>query len=312
MMTLPWAEGRASVLAKAKSAFRDRFPFLAAARQLQLNMKDGNVPLFLEYAIHPRPRYGWGKAAHPELQRVIESGRARYASILEQLAPFTNRLRKIPIDAPDDPASPFWENRFVMGLDPVSLYAFPSLFHSKRYLEIGSGNSTKFVRRSVNDHRLDLKIVSVDPAPRAEIDALCDEVIRSPLETLDLAVIDQLESGDILMVDNSHRCFQNSDVEVTFLEILPRLKPGVLVYIDDIYLPCDYPPQWAERYYSEQYLLGVLLLADAGRRYELLFPGFFVCTDPALREAAERFWKGLGIGACMPDSNGFWMRVKAG
>jgi len=64
------------------------------------------------------------------------------------------------------------------------------------------------------------------------------------------------------MVDNSHRCFQNSDVTVVFLDVLPRLRSGVIIYIDDVYLPYDYPPEWSMRYYSEQYLLAVVVAPE--------------------------------------------------
>ena len=35
----------------------------------------------------------------------------------------------------------------------------------------------------------------------------------------------------------SHRVFQNSDVTAFFLDVLPRLKPGILVHIHDIFCP---------------------------------------------------------------------------
>ena len=41
----------------------------------------------------------------------------------------------------------------------------------RQMLEIGSGNSTKFARRAIRDHRLCTRITSIDPHPRAEIDA---------------------------------------------------------------------------------------------------------------------------------------------
>ena len=64
-----------------------------------------------------------------------------------------------------------------------------------------------------------------------------------------------------MFVDNSHRSFMKLDVTVFFTEILPRLQPGVLVGIHDIFLPDDYPAHWDVRYYSEQYLLWRVLLA---------------------------------------------------
>jgi hypothetical protein len=144
-----------------------------------------------------------------------------------------------------------------------------------------------------------------------EIDALCDEVVREGLERAPLEMFDALDANDILMCDGSHRCLQNSDVTVLFLEVLPRLKPGVLVYIDDIYLPYDYPPDWQERYYSEQYLLATLLLGDRGRRWEVNFPGYFTTLDAPLRELADAFWRLVGVPGLSPlEANGFWLRVR--
>ena len=56
-----------------------------------------------------------------------------------------------------------------------------TLRHAKRLVEVGSGYSTKFARRAIDDHSLRSRITSIDPAPRAEIDGLCDSVIRGPL-----------------------------------------------------------------------------------------------------------------------------------
>src|SRR5690606_30946570 len=98
-----------------------------------------------------------------------------------------------------------------------------------------------------------------------EIDMICDNVFREPLEDVGLEIFDALGAGDILYIDNSHRAFMNSDVTVVFLDILPRLKPGVLVQIHDVTLPYDYPEVWIDRHYSEQYLLAAWLLARGTR-----------------------------------------------
>src|SRR3712207_7395472 len=46
------------------------------------------------------------------------------------------------------------------------------------------------------------------------------------------------------------------------LEILPRLRPGVLVHVHDIFLPGEYPRDWVlgpeHRFWNEQYLLQAL------------------------------------------------------
>ena len=165
---------------------------------------------------------------------------------------------------------PRWWNGWIPGLDAAALYARLVQERPRTYMEVGSGNSTSFARRAISDHGLPTKIVSIDPHPRAAIDAICDEVVRSPVEDVDLAVFERLRPGDVLFVDNSHRVLQNSDATVMFMEVLPSLPAGVHVQFHDIFLPDDYPDAWNDRYYSEQYVLAAFVLGgDAVFRTEL-------------------------------------------
>lgn len=263
--------------------------------------------IYIDYPPKPQARYGHGKPPHPELYSLINRSRTDYVALLERFESFETRLSGIHAEASGDTIQPFWKNGWIGGTNAIALYCLPAIYRSQRYVEIGSGNSTKFVRRSISDNALPTRITSIDPSPRATIDALCDEVHRFPLENVDLSVFDGLEAGDIVVLDGSHRCFQNSDVTVFFLEVLPRLPSGVLIYIDDIYLPYDYPPEWAHLHYSEQYVLGALLLGDGGRRYKVVLPNIFVERDPELAEKEQQLWKRIGHPGV--SGNGFWLQV---
>jgi hypothetical protein len=133
--------------------------------------------------------------------------------------------------------------------------------------------------------------VSIDPKPRAEIDELCTQVIRQRLEDIDQQVFSTLAPGDFLFIDSSHRVFTNSDVTTFFLEVLPHLRPGVLVHIHDIFLPWDYPHEWNARYYSEQYLMACWLLAGP-QRCRLLLSNAFTSFDPDLRGSLTEMLNG--------------------
>jgi len=273
-------------------------------------MNRGSHPIYLDYPVSPSSRYGWGRPLHCRLTALLEQNRDGYAALVESMAECNAGLRAIPV-RPAGAGVPYWKNGYLQDLDAAMAYALPKLFASRRYVEVGSGNSTKFVRQSVTDHALDLSIVSIDPSPRTEVDAICDTVERVGLEEAPLEIFQALEANDVLFIDGSHRCFQNSDVTVVFMEVLPHLKPGVIVYFDDIFLPADYPPEWAGRHYSEQYLLAVLLLADEGRRYEVLFPASFSFVDDRLRSITDRFWTELDIpGFTRDPPNGLWLRVR--
>jgi methyltransferase family protein len=274
-------------------------------------------PIFLDHPPDPVPRYGYGKPPHPELAALIEQGRAGYVKSLRQLVDCVDRLAAIAQPVSSDPSDPTFFNRAFSGLDAVALYAFVRFLNPRTFLEIGSGNSTRFARRSIRDHGLQTRIVSVDPRPRREVDAVCDTVIRQPLETLDPArIIEDLQAGDILFVDGSHRCFTNSDVTVVFLEVLPRLQPGVLVHFHDILLPYDYPPAWSRRYYSEQYLLACSLLGS--RRLKVLLPAAFISADQELSDRLDPLWAAPGMAAVLSHSKrtyrdylgfSFWTRI---
>jgi hypothetical protein len=289
---------------------KDPIDFLRALWRHANMLRRGKHPVYVDYALRHRPRYGWGRPPHETLSALLQRSCGRYERFLESVAGCADGLRRISVVS-DGATDPYWMNGYVQDLDAAELYALPCILESRRYVEIGSGHSTRFVARAREDHGLDVRIVSIDPEPRAEIDALCDDLHRSPLEALPLDLFDALEANDILMVDGSHRCFQNTDVSVVFLDVLPRLAPGVVVYLDDVFLPLDYPPEWEERHYSEQYLLAVLLLADRGRRYEVLFPGYFSHVDPGLRRLTDDFWRDVAVpGLVRTQPNGFLLRIR--
>jgi hypothetical protein len=279
-----------------------------ALRRSGASLSQGGFPIIIDYEIRPRPRYGYGKPPHEKLFEILDRNRSDYAELLGQFLQFKNDFQKIPVHEPEDPRTPYWQNRYFLGPDPVSLYSLVCLKDPKTYIEIGSGNSTKFVRKAVQDHGLRTRIVSIDPHPRAEIDLLCDEVRRELLEETDLAAFSALEAGDVLFVDGSHRVFMNSDVSVVFLDILPMLPSGILIYIDDIYLPYDYPHSWTSRYYSEQYMLAVLLLNDPGR-YRVLLPGTFVEHDPDLIKILDSLWE-ESLAEARNPGHGFWLATR--
>jgi hypothetical protein len=54
------------------------------------------------------------------------------------------------------------------------------------------------------------------------------------------------------------------------MEVLPCLAARTIYGLHDIFLPDDYPPEWRERFYNEQYLLPAFLFGGCGAD-EMLF-----------------------------------------
>ena len=179
----------------------------------------------------------------------------------------------------------------------------------RKYIEVGSGNSTKVAYKAKQENQLQTEIISIDPFPRAEIDHLADKVIRKPFENIDYEFLFELEENDILFIDNSHRILPNSDSMVFYLEILPKLKKGVIVHIHDVYLPYDYPQFMCDRFYTEHYGLAIYLLANS-EKYKPLMPNYFVYEDKALSQIIEPFWDHDNLAGVERHGGSFWLQIQ--
>lgn len=284
---------------------------LASARAKLVHfegLKGADRLIELDFPVRPRVRAGWGQPSWPALQALLEASEPRFADRLRAMLPLVETLSRIPTHT-DDPSAPHWVNDWFPAFDALSLYAMLQERNGATFLEIGSGTSTKFARRAIQGHGLRTRIVSIDPFPRSEVDAICDEVVRSGLEDADLGLFERLQPGDTVFFDGSHRSFQNSDVTVFFLEILPKLPPGVLVGIHDIFLPDDYPPEWLVRHYSEQYLLACWMLA--GDRLHVELPVWYCSKTPALHSILAPLWTAPNVQPGNITGGGcFWFTIK--
>jgi hypothetical protein len=89
-------------------------------------------------------------------------------------------------------------------LDAAPLYALIRERRPARFYGVGSWESTLFAAQAIRDGAANTALVSIDPHPRAEVEAVCDEVVQLPLERSDLARFGRLGAGDVLVVDSSH------------------------------------------------------------------------------------------------------------
>jgi hypothetical protein len=272
-----------------------------------LNPKFQN--LFLEYKVHFKPRYGHGLPAHQDLYAIVDAQRGEYKKILLKALQHKETIWEIK-EAQDenDSLKPTWNNGYLPGLDVIGVYTMLAEFKPKNYIEIGSGNSTKVAFKAKQEHGLNTHITSIDPQPRAEIDDLADTVIREPFENCDFDILETLEENDILFVDNSHRILPNSDSMVFYLEILPRLKKGVIVHIHDIYIPYDYPQFMCDRFDSEQYGLVMYMLANP-QKFKPIMPNYFISEDAELRELISPIWNHPNLSSVERHGGSFWLQI---
>jgi hypothetical protein len=150
--------------------------------------------------------------------------------------------------------------------DAIGLHCMLRILKPNRLIEVGSGYSSA-VTLDTNEFYLDnsTKLSFIEPYPQLLQSLLkTDDVIEllvQGLQDTSLAVFEQLESGDVLFIDSTHVTKVDSDVNYLLFEILPRLKPGVIIHIHDIFYPFEYPKEWIidGRCWNELYLLRAFL-----------------------------------------------------
>ncbi len=265
--------------------------------------------LFSEYKVKMEPRYGFGKPPHDLLYAIIDKNREDYKTFLETALSHKDKIQAIKKTGEQENVNlPTWNNGFLPGLDIVGIYTMLAANKPKKYIEVGSGNSTKVAHLSKTDNNLHTEIISIDPMPRAEIDQLADRIIRKPFEDVNYEEIFNLEANDILFIDNSHRILPNSDSMVFYMEILPKLKKGVIVHVHDIYLPYDYPQFMCDRFYSEQYGLAMFIMANP-EKYKVILPNYFIFEDKELSKQIAPMWDHENLRGVEQHGGSFWIQI---
>ena len=138
-------------------------------------------------------------------------------------------------------------------IDALTTYLMVRDLRSARYVEIGSGLSTYYAWLAAAANGRDgraCEMTCIDPFPTGRLRDLEDPAVNavvSKVEATDLGLFDTLDAGDVLFIDSTHVLKLGGDVAFLFLEVLPRLRPGVVVHVHDIHFPYN-TPHPAEQY----------------------------------------------------------------
>ena len=152
--------------------------------------------------------------------------------------------------------------------DGLVWHAMLRYLKPKRVIEIGSGYSSACLLDTVEryfDHEVQLTFV--EPYPELLKRLISDaagrvNILAKPVQNCDLDVFRALEAGDVLFIDSTHILRTGSDVCFELFEVLPVLRPGVVVHIHDMFWPFEYPEGWAvtdNRSWNELYAVRALL-----------------------------------------------------
>jgi predicted O-methyltransferase YrrM len=165
----------------------------------------------------------------------------------------------------------YQDNGYFIGADAPVLHCMVRHFKPRRIIEIGSGFST-MVAAAAALRNGSTEVIAIEPHPS---DALrrgfpgLTRLLRSRVEDVDRGLFATLGENDILFIDSSHVVRTGGDVNLIYLELLPRLRDGVLVHVHDVFLPAEYPREQLidkRLFWTEQYLLHAFLAFNTAFR----------------------------------------------
>jgi predicted O-methyltransferase YrrM len=171
-------------------------------------------------------------------------------------------------DEPRQSLRYFFRNDSYTHADALFLHCIIRWMKPKEIVEVGSGNSS-FVMLDTNEIFFNgrIRVTCIEPYDALLRSRLKDrdfqsiEILAKRVQEVPLSVFDRLHEGDILFIDSSHVSKVGSDVNYLLFEVLPRLRPGVLVHFHDMFFPFEYPEEWITngRFWNEDYLVRAFL-----------------------------------------------------
>ncbi|MFB3886418.1 MAG: class I SAM-dependent methyltransferase [Thermodesulfobacteriota bacterium] len=179
---------------------------------------------------------------------------------------FNRELEGFPIEKDGD-LKFYYKNGCFGSADADYLYNILRLYQPKKIIEIGSGYSTLVAVEAIRKNREEessysCEQICIEPYEASWLEKLNITLIRDLLENVDKKIFATLQKNDVLFIDSTHIIRPQGDVLCEYLEILPLLKPGVLIHVHDIFTPKDYLDEivienvwlWNEQYLVEAFL----------------------------------------------------------
>jgi predicted O-methyltransferase YrrM len=226
-------------------------------------------------------------------------------ALLDELGRYAAELDDVPFEKTQREADFYLKNPLFGGTDALVLYALLRHAKPRRVVEVGSGFSTLLAVRALAANQGGT-VTCIEPYPSGFLRQLDVELISEKVQTVGYSVFESLTENDVLFIDSSHVVKCGGDVNLLFLEILPRLRPGVIVHVHDVFLPREVPRDWLvtlHYFWTEQYLLHAFLIFNSGYRVLLANAYLGAHHAEAFKRAFPRstWWGGAS----------FWMQRRS-
>ncbi len=251
------------------------------------------------------PETTWGRQS--ELAGVDMNDSVQLDLLRNCFPRFRDEYEQLPSAPTGDPTQFHLNNALFAGTDALVTYCMVRHFRPRLIVEVGSGYSSLISGQAAAKNG-DSSLICIEPFP---VEVLVKgfpglrSLIKKKVEDIELEFFSQLKAGDILFIDSSHTVRIAGDVNYLFLEVIPRLNPGVIVHVHDIMLPYEYSRAWVMdelRFWTEQYLFQAFLAFNSD--FEVLMANNYLAArylDEFKATFPHSQWWGGGS---------FWIRRK--
>ena len=157
-------------------------------------------------------------------------------------------------------------------IEAQALHAMMRYLKPQRVIEVGSGISTHCIIEAIKLNESKSSITCIEPYPYEWLESSTEiNLISKPVQMVPLQVFNELDENDFLFIDSSHAVKSGGDVNYLVLEVLPRLKKGVVIHFHDIFFPYDYQRDLLDTlvFSSEASLLQAFLINNT--KAEIIF-----------------------------------------
>jgi hypothetical protein len=239
-------------------------------------------------------------------------------AFIEELAPYYESIPDFPFEKGEKYRYSY-ENHYYSFSDATIFSCLVQHVKPRKIIDIGGGDTTLLIL-DLNDtvfQKLPAEVTVIEPYPDRLKSMLWPNdrltIITDKVQNVDLSLFDQLQSGDILFLDSTHVSKLGSDVNYILFEILPRLKPGVMIHVHEIFFPFEYPSSFYfdGKYWNELYLWRAFLMYNTC--FEIsLFNSFLEYRYPdILRQKFPRYFKqGLPDVVVQNQGSSLWIKKK--
>lgn len=194
-------------------------------------------------------------------------------------------------------------------LEAQALHAVVRHYKPSRIIEVGSGVSTNCMLHALKfneeQHGKSASVTCIEPNPWGPLRGLAKiRLIQQRVQSVACSVFEELGENDLLFIDSSHTVKPGSDVNYLVLEVLPRLRPGVIVHIHDIQFPFDYRRQVLKTYFhwNEPSLVRAWMIHNAHVRTLFCMSHLAIDRQDVLRELFPEYRpQAIGADGLIPE-----------